>query len=514
MPRFLADGRICAGLTGAPVVLDGQQLAHPAGGVTPLDDSRVIYARKVAEPDTWDVRIHDGERETDADPDATQGASTIRGGGGVWAAQTAGGPIRSNGHPDLTILDAKGKPTGQYAGLLDVGPDGTLAYRRSHQAGRGLILRAQDGTETVIVPETAACHDVQVLSRTAAVWIQGGRIHSTLPRPTTPDGTCGVPRTVFLPSGERWVLYFHRADGYERLLLQPWDEPRGYVVTEQGAAGRWPAHRPDLRIVDGDTLEVCWSVTEAEGWGNVRRQAFDLSKPRVGLKRTAPVVTPPSPPVTPPPPVVLPPPSQGTPMKLPVQAKDILRLFAAREDLAPLRKGSDDQRRLFNFMVGQQFRRTLGEKFGIKRADWNRPPSKDSIGMIADGNDTVNVQRLDGSRGEVRGVLYGFDTIHGGTREVLTDPDGLDISDSPTEGDQVFIEVEPFDHLGLHAGQPPTPPVGPTPPTPPSGDPPPAGDGSVLAEVRALRQDMAEVKALLSGRFAFVGELKGLVVRE
>jgi hypothetical protein len=288
MPRFLGAS-IVAGMAGATpaengggVRLDGRLLAAPASGAVPLDD-RVAYARKVADPDTWDLRAHDGQTEIDLDPTKVEGATTIYAGGGGWAAQTGDGPIRSNVHPLLPI-----------AGLLGMGPEGTLAYRRSFHGGLGLVLRSVAGATTELVPQTAVCREVQVLSATEAVWIQGGRVKATGEAPDLPEGTCGVPRVVTM-HGARWLLCFLKDAAGECLILKPWKGLQGHVLTHQGARdaqGRamWPAYRPDLRVTPDGFLEACWSVTEGEGPTSIRTSdRIHPSASRVDLRRAAPV---------------------------------------------------------------------------------------------------------------------------------------------------------------------------------------------------------------------------------
>lgn len=273
MPRYSRSGLIAAGIAGNIVSRAGKFIAKPAGGACWFDDQEMIYARKIGEPDVWALRAHDGMVEIAKDE---KGATELRAGGGVWAAELGGPGVRSNRHPFLPL-----------AGLRDVGPDGTLAYCRDRQVGLGLILRALDGATTTLVTETAACRDVQVHNPTQATWIQGGRIRSSYGDPVTPDGRCGVPRVVTL-AGKRLLLYWHEDSQGERLLLQTeWGNPVGYVLTKPGQVkdgkADWPAFRPDLIALS--EVKACWSITEAEGPTSIRERVIDLSRPTVDLRR-------------------------------------------------------------------------------------------------------------------------------------------------------------------------------------------------------------------------------------
>jgi hypothetical protein len=95
------------------------------------------------------------------------------------------------------------------------------------------------------------------------------------------------------------------------------------------------------------------------------------------------------------------------------------------EKFPELRKGDDEQRRAFTLRVAQQVKRDFGPAWGTKRADPGRPSSKDAIARKTDA------------------LLVSWDLINGSTREVHPAPImGEDISD------QVFVAVDPVDHLG------------------------------------------------------------------
>lgn len=123
---------------------------------------------------------------------------------------------------------------------------------------------------------------------------------------------------------------------------------------------------------------------------------------------------------------------------LPERAKAIIQSMGQK--FPELRKGDDDQRRAFTMKAAQQIRYELGDRYGTKRADMNRPPSKDAIAFRP--TDTT---------------LVSWDVIDGTTREVSTGSKAEEIDG------QVFIVVDPVNHLGAGVVDPVTPIVDPPP---------------------------------------------------
>lgn len=108
-------------------------------------------------------------------------------------------------------------------------------------------------------------------------------------------------------------------------------------------------------------------------------------------------------------------------MKWPDRVQEIVNvLVAANQDLA---HGDDNDRRALTLKIAQQCCYELGFLWGTKKADPYRPPSKDAIAYNG-------------------GVLTCWDTLNGTTREPNQYPEGEEIPD------QVFIPVEPYNHIG------------------------------------------------------------------
>ena len=123
-------------------------------------------------------------------------------------------------------------------------------------------------------------------------------------------------------------------------------------------------------------------------------------------------------------------------MQLPARVETVYReLYALNMELA---HGDDEARRALTRAIAEQVRYELGPQWGTKRADATRPISKDSIAFQS-----------------VTGVLFSFDWQNGQTRE----PNPAGEMENITG--QVFVEVDPINHLG---SKPPAPPPMPTPP--------------------------------------------------
>jgi len=136
-------------------------------------------------------------------------------------------------------------------------------------------------------------------------------------------------------------------------------------------------------------------------------------------------------------------------MKFTDAEKAALLAFGAAYPL-PENGADENARRVWTLKLAETFKAKFG-KWGTKRADENRPPSKDAVAKWV------------GDR------LYSFDTQAANeTNGVITlalnpNADGEDITG------QVYIEVAAYDWLG-EAPPVVVPPVEPTPPEPPASD--------------------------------------------
>jgi hypothetical protein len=141
---------------------------------------------------------------------------------------------------------------------------------------------------------------------------------------------------------------------------------------------------------------------------------------------TAPPVDPPvDPPIDPPQPVEC--------GMVPAAGQLAIRALYARPEIQSLVKSSDDEdRRKATRIFAEQMAFTVDPKWGTKRADPNRPPSKDAISRF------------------VLTTLCNWDIVNGTTRELQFG------HGEPIPG-QVFIPVTPTNHLGTTPNPEPEP---------------------------------------------------------
>ena len=167
-------------------------------------------------------------------------------------------------------------------------------------------------------------------------------------------------------------------------------------------------------------------------------------------------------------------------MKWPPRVQEILNTLATQhptwvaDDSGP----APTPRFRLNEMFAQQVRFEFGPDYGLKRADPGRPISSENLAYQSD--------RLGG-----RLLAWAWEDKHDGT--VAQFPEGEDITG------QVFVSVEPVDHLGSGQPQPsPEPPA-------PSPLPAPIDLTPVLKEIADLRQQLANtVQAIMKEQRAAV----------
>jgi len=114
-------------------------------------------------------------------------------------------------------------------------------------------------------------------------------------------------------------------------------------------------------------------------------------------------------------------------MKWPSRVQEIVSEIARRN--SSLLIPDEESRRKLTLMFAQQCRFELGSNWGTKRADSGRPLSKDTICT--------------------RNPFIGWDTQIGGSVITVAEfPDSVDLTG------QVFVEVEPINHLEFEEEKP------------------------------------------------------------
>lgn len=149
---------------------------------------------------------------------------------------------------------------------------------------------------------------------------------------------------------------------------------------------------------------------------------------------------------------------------LPPRAVAIVRLLYDRHPA--LSTGTEDQRRALAKLIAEQVRFEFGSAWGWKRADPGRPPSKDAIAQ----------QQPDGR-------LWAWDLFLGTTGAPHPTPIWIDITG------QVFIPVDPVDHLATGGGS-----GGGAPPVPPTPPPSSVDLGPILQRLAELEVRLAEAE--------------------
>jgi hypothetical protein len=260
MPTLNSRGQAAMGQAGGPGSVDRRVLLDPGGELCWVTDDLLI-GNTGSDAAGWQVVAIN---LTGAWIPLAPGANTLCAGGGRWLgwadpAKGGAGLFGSITHPA--------------AGPRGAGPDGTLAYCRDYQSGRGLVLQAPDGTETE-APADIYALDVQVLGPTSALWNDGH------------DHTEVLGRAPVRPALPSWRLRLVTVDSVDYLIY--WSEGTGLVVQVDGAADGWIleprpiAFNHGAREVNG-ALVVTWSTTSGEGPNDLVTVTVDRTQPRVPL---------------------------------------------------------------------------------------------------------------------------------------------------------------------------------------------------------------------------------------
>lgn len=171
-------------------------------------------------------------------------------------------------------------------------------------------------------------------------------------------------------------------------------------------------------------------------------------------------------------------------MKWPERVQLIVeQMISANKALA--NSTEDNNRRLLTLMIAEQVCFEFGISWGTKRADPGRPPSKDSLTF----NDPVTSR------------LWNFDYQNGSTRAANIFPEAEDITG------QIFIRVNPVDHLETGTGTT-------TPPPPSTPTPVPTGPGTGLAtraDIDKLFERLDNIQAAVAALAQAVGLLNTIM---
>lgn len=292
MPRLNSKGDICGGIGGGYAHAAGRTIAEPAGGTAWVTDTVVAYATGHDHDSPWWVETQDldtGRRARVPNPAAPNSPTQQE---ANWIE--AGGGLAAFGRPEF-VWTSDGR-TFPGAGLLAVGPDGSVVLRPQYHGKSDIRIVRRDGT-TITIPAGPA-YDVHMPTPDVLVWRDQRDLRIKvwgLPEPKLAPGRHYTPRAVRMPNGAWWLLYQTVEPGRERLLLHPWDSLDGYILSE--THGTAATYRPDAVARDSSTVTVVWATNEGETLSSIRQTLVDLRKPRVDLSKPAAQPTPPPPPV-------------------------------------------------------------------------------------------------------------------------------------------------------------------------------------------------------------------------
>lgn len=147
------------------------------------------------------------------------------------------------------------------AGLMGMGPDGSMAYKPDYQSGGPTQVREVNRTEWTLTPNHA--YSLQLLGQKRAVFVDTGTglTFLNLPTPLTlmPGGASGFKAAYV--NGQWWIAYY--SERRAQVILHPFNELVGYAISRPGDA--WF----NLRVLTGGLIYVPWSSKEGEQPGEM-----------------------------------------------------------------------------------------------------------------------------------------------------------------------------------------------------------------------------------------------------
>ena len=374
-----------------------------------LDDDRVIFQQPVeGAEDAWQmaVRRRGLIGRGDPLPHVFGGCNDLAAGGGLWMR-------RLDGHiPPLYGSHAWPMPNGR-VGDIDRGGQWVCV------SDDGLMLATSWG-EVVRPAVQGGTRYMDGL----LCWIDGGRVrvHDWMDGdvPVQQVGPGAAWALAFRGAGRVWVCY--QTDAHGGACHPADDAALGYRYGDPQRI-----YDPDVLVTDG-RCAIYWAEGEAQAESEIRR--LDIPALGEGMEALTPIVQPPVVPPTVPP--VIPP--EVEPMKIPAAVIATIRDFASAY---PVPHGDGSEEWIDSALrsipdgwihrLAQTVAARHGTQWGRKRASLDRPLSKESIALNDNG-------------------LHGWDLLAGaatGRPTLQTDS----YHDLVAEGDQLFVPVEPFDHL-------------------------------------------------------------------
>lgn len=280
MPNLNSIGQIAHGKGGVGAFFNNSQF-DAGGGADWLTDRDIVYQHGGV--DGWYLALFDSHTARPdpnrpgwllgtitravldpASPFYNRGANDLRAGGGIWAAWLDGfGLYASNG---LHLPSA---------GLLNVGPHGSIAYIPDRQNGLGVDVREPDGTTWRLTNGIA--YDLQLIGRSQALWRDpsGAILTVGIPTPQVLPGAAWFPKAC-LVNNEWWIVYYSGTSG---LVAHPFNSFVGYSILRSGNA--WPD--AITLSTTPNTIRIAWSISEGEAAGHIQVRDVDITTNRIDL---------------------------------------------------------------------------------------------------------------------------------------------------------------------------------------------------------------------------------------
>ncbi len=265
MPRLSPSGNVAMGIAGHQGVINGAFIPDSYGPQWMNNDTAVFQQPSNFAISLYD--IHTGVRT----PQIIRPANDLYAGGNVWALWA-----------DHFGLQAS---TGLYlpdAGLLDVGPDGSVGYVPNRQVGIGANVRELDGTDWILASGNVV-YSLQLKGARRAIYNdQFQRIQVVNLPPCIQIGSAYRPRAVEI-NGQWWVCYFSTTAG---TILHPFNSTVGYVIMPPGA----DAWQHDI-VQLGSITKIVWAARAGEAPEDYRERLINVNvEPRVELDPIDPIV--------------------------------------------------------------------------------------------------------------------------------------------------------------------------------------------------------------------------------
>lgn len=275
MPHINSRGQIAHGVGGALASVDNVPFAK--GGVGGwITDDEVLFAD--GNDDSWEPCSYNVHTQEITPLSGGGGGAAVAYGSGTGHWAVAGGPAKG--------IRASTGFVAPDAGLMGMGPDGTLGYKPQYHShgptvGRDLVLEQairqaiQRGEASVdqlkdIEWEITPGHtySLQLLDERRAIWMEGFNVRvQNLPIPLVADTVDVWAARAAFCGGEWWITYYSAKHG---IVLHPFDSFEGFVVLASGNG--WH----NLRAISPDAIRVAVSRGEGEQPGDIWFKDFDV----------------------------------------------------------------------------------------------------------------------------------------------------------------------------------------------------------------------------------------------